>query len=64
MTDPDKEGFNMTAILDQQDSFLKNFAKPLFTFYANLVREGFSKEQAMELLITYLTTLLLNSKKE
>lgn len=63
MTDQE-EGLNITALLDQQDSFLKNFAKPLFTFYDNLVKEGFSKEQAMEILIAYLTTLLLNTKKE
>ncbi len=64
MAKQEEEGFNITALLDQQDSFLKNFAKPLFTFYDTLVKEGFSKEQAMEILITYMTTLLLNSKKE
>ncbi len=55
---------NIVALFDQQNEFLKDFAKPLYTFYSTLVQQGFSESQAMEILITYIKTLFGNIGKQ
>lgn len=61
MTDDDKneKDFvnNIIAVMDQQGAILKDIARPLFAFYSGLVNQGFTKEQAMEIVLKYVTKL-------
>ena len=59
--DKGSDTYNLTALLDQQGSFLKDLAKPLYIFYVSLVAEGFSADEAMQVLLLYIDKTLPNA---
>lgn len=58
---PDDNFGKMIADMDQGTESLKLMARPLHSFYTALVKQGFSREEALRLTQTWFRTALVMS---
>ena len=53
---------DILAALEQMDAFLRDFSPVLMAYHKQLIAQGFTEEQAFQLVRDYQMTTLQNSK--